>query len=64
MGFGKVKLPAKWQEKPLLKQPVQMFRLNFKPPEWKSPVLREIASAVNKYLKPERSLGYHARSLN
>ena len=40
------------------------FRLSYKPPEWESPVLREIAREVERHLRPNQTLAYQARARN
>jgi hypothetical protein len=58
MVYGKMRL--RLQEK---RPQNHLFRL-MPQPEWKSPVLREIASIVERYLKPRSNPAYQARSRN
>jgi predicted alpha/beta hydrolase family esterase len=52
--------PERWQEK---RPPSHLFRL-FPQPEWKSPVLREIAVQVEQRLKPHLNPAYLVRRQN
>jgi hypothetical protein len=64
MGFGKAKSPPKCPKEPPRKEKPQMFRLDFRPSAWNSPLLRQIAAYVERRLKPQEKLQYHARNRN